>query len=300
MIKWIALRSEGPVFASTMQTLKKLETNLVPNKDTGDGPEYYEAGPGSLAIYTCSSPDKDKPNEDRIAIIPYGNNSLILMIADGAGGHASGDTASATAIKLICKSIMKTDHENSELREAILAGIETANTELMNSAPGSATTISLAEIHRDTVRTYHAGDTEIIVTGLKGKLKYQTLIHSPVGYAVEAGLLDEADAIMHEDRHIVSNVLGFSDMHITIGSPFRLDTYDTLLIATDGLFDNLQKDEILELIRKGPLKDCANNLVAMTSERMFEKDREKPSKIDDLSFILFRPKRATERRNTQQ
>ena len=279
-----------------MQTLKKLDTSLVPNEDTVGGPEYYEAGPGRLAVYTCSSPDKDRPNEDRIAVVPHGDSSLILMVADGAGGHANGDTASSTAIKLICKSIRKTGHENSELREAILTGIETANARLLDSAPGSATTISLAEIHRDTVRTYHAGDTEIIVTGLKGKLKYQTLIHSPVGYAVEAGLLDEADAIMHEDRHIVSNVLGFPDMHITIGSPFRLDAYDTLLIATDGLFDNLQKDEILELIRKGTLKNCANNLVEMASERMFEKDREKPSKLDDLSFILFRPNRSTERR----
>lgn len=280
-----------------MQAPRKLDTYLVPNEDTVNGPECYETGPGRIVVYTSASPDNDNPNEDKIAVIPCGEDSLILMVADGAGGHASGDTASNSAIKLIRKSIMKTGLGNSELRESILSGIENANTALMNSAPGSATTLSLAEIRRDTIRTYHAGDTEILVTGLKGKLKYQTLIHSPVGYAVEAGLLDEEDAIMHEDRHIVSNVLGFPDMHITIGSPVRLDPYDTLLIATDGLFDNLQKDEILEMIRKGPINACAGKLVNMASARMFEKDKDKPSKFDDLSFILFRLHRSIGRKN---
>lgn len=261
---------------------------MVPNKDTMDKPEIYEAGPGRVVIYTASSPDNNNPNEDKIAVLSLGPESLVLMVADGAGGHSSGDIASDTAIKLIRKSIMRTGSESSELREAILTGIENTNTALMESATGSATTISLVEIHGNTIRTYHAGDTEILVTGLKGKLKYQTLIHSPVGYAVEAGLLDEGDAIMHEDRHIVSNVLGFPDMHITIGSPVMLAPYDTLLIATDGLFDNLQKDEILDSIRKGPMLRCADSLVEKALKRMFEKDADQPSKFDDLSFILFR------------
>lgn len=274
-----------------MPTLKIPDAGLVPEQDTTDGPEYYETDPGSIVVYTCSSPDRDSPNEDRVAAIPFGAGSLILMVADGAGGHASGDTASSTAIRLIRHSIMKARKDNSELREAILTGIEKANAALMDSAPGSATTIALAEIHGDTVRTYHAGDTEILVTGLRGKLKYQTLIHSPVGYAVEAGLLDEGDAIMHKDRHIVSNVLGFPDMHITIGSPITLDMHDTLLIASDGLFDNLQKDEVIEIIRKGSMAACAGRIVDVATRQMFETDREQPSKFDDMSFILFRSRR---------
>ena len=275
-----------------MPTIKKLETPLIPNRDTMDKPEIYDIGPGTVVVYTASSPDNNHPNEDKVAIIPIGADSLVLMVADGAGGHSSGDTASDTAINSIHRAIRKTASDNTELREAILTGIENANTTLMESASGSATTISLAEIHGNIVRTYHAGDTEILITGLKGKLKYQTLIHSPVGYAVEAGLLDEGDAIMHEDRHIVSNVLGFSDMHITIGSPVRLAPYDTLLIATDGLFDNLQKDEVLDLIRKGQMIKCAGGLIEKASKRMLDQDEHQPSKFDDLSFIMFRPVRA--------
>lgn len=272
----------------TMSVVKKLETSLVPSKDTLEKPEIFDAGPGRVVIYTASSPDNDNPNEDKIAVIPIGTDSLVLMVADGAGGHSSGDTASDAAIKLIQRSINKTASDNSELREAILTGIENTNTALMASSSGSATTIALAEIQGNMIRTYHAGDTEILITGLKGKLKYQTLIHSPVGYAVEAGLLDEGDAIMHEDRHIVSNVLGFPDMHITIGSPVRLAPYDTLLIATDGLFDNLQKDEVIDSIRKGPMIKCADGLIERAATRMFEKDEDQPSKFDDLSFIMFR------------
>ena len=266
----------------------RLNNTLVPTENRMEQAECYDAGPGHIVFYTSASPDNKSANEDKLAIIPINQCSLVLMVADGAGGHSGGDFASAVAINLISKSIANSVSDSSELRESILSGIEDANTAIMDRHPGAATTLSLVEIQNDMIRTYHAGDTEILVTGQRGRLKYQTLIHSPVGYAVEAGLLDEGDAIMHKDRHIVSNVLGYTDMHITIGSPVRLAPHDTLLIATDGLFDNLQKGEITDLIRKGPLDECAGKIIKMVSKRMFEKDSEKPSKFDDMSFILFR------------
>lgn len=266
----------------------RLNNFLVPEENRMEKAEYYDAGPGRIVFYTCASPDGKSVNEDKIAIIPINPETLIIMVADGAGGHSRGDSASATAVNLICESVLKTVSGKQELRESILTGIENANTAIIGNHPGAATTLALVEVHGNTIRTYHAGDTEILITGQRGKLKYHTLIHSPVGYAVEAGLLDEGDAIMHKDRHLVSNVLGDAVMHITVGSPVTLAFHDTLLIATDGLFDNLQKEEITSFIRMRPLDYCAGKLIEMVSKRMFEKDSDKPSKFDDVSFILFR------------
>jgi serine/threonine protein phosphatase PrpC len=176
----------------------------------------------------------------------------------------------------------------TDLRETILSTVEAANLELLKSGTGAATTCALVEIHGDRIRPYHVGDSAILVTGNRGKLKLETVSHSPTGYAVESGLLSESEAIVHEERHLVSNIVGTPEMHISIGSSNQLCTRDTLLLATDGLFDNLHKNEIIERMRKGPLAVCMKSLANLAFERMT--GAEIPGKPDDLSFVLFRPR----------
>lgn len=97
----------------------------------------------------------------------------------------------------------------------------------------------------------------ILVTGQKGKIKLHTISHSPVGYVVHAGLLDETEAMHHEDRHLVSNIIGSKDMHIEVGSTAELVPRDTLVMASDGLFDNLHLEEIAEYTKQGKLPAAA-------------------------------------------
>ena len=145
----------------------------------------------------------------------------------------------------------------------------------------------MVEIHGDAIRTYHVGDSMVMVVGQRGKLKMETISHSPVGYAMGAGMLSADEAIVHDDLHLVSNVVGSPDMHISMGIPFRLAARDTLLLATDGLFDNIPRDEIIDIIRAGPLPQCADRLAAYARQRMAEGVA--PFKPDDLTFILYRP-----------
>jgi len=148
--------------------------------------------------------------------------------------------------------------------------------------------MAIAEIQGRTVRPYHVGDSMILVVGQRGKTKLQTISHSPVGYAVEAGLLDETEAMHHDQRHLVSNLIGTPDMRIEVGSTIELGRYDTLLLASDGLFDNLHTEEIVERIRKGPLKRVMRTLVEDCRRRMQQPEEGQPSKPDDLTFVVFR------------
>ena len=154
------------------------------------------------------------------------------------------------------------------LRTAILNGIENANRAVSALGIGAGTTLAAVEIQNGLGRPYHVGDSMILVVGQRGKVKLQTVSHSPVGYAMEAGVLDEAEAMHHEDRHLVSNVIGIPDMRIEIGGAVKLSRYDTLLLASDGLFDNLYLDEIIQHIRKGPLAQAAARLVEQCQQRM--------------------------------
>ena len=154
---------------------------------------------------------------------------------------------------------------------------------------GAGTTLAVVELDGRTVRPYHVGDSMILVVGGRGKIKLQTVPHSPVGYGVEAGLLDEREAMHHESRHVVSNVIGSSEMHIAVGPPIKLAPRDTVLLASDGLFDNLYSTRIAESVRKGKLQAAVQRLICASQQRMTGDQDGQPSKPDDLTFIAFRP-----------
>jgi serine/threonine protein phosphatase PrpC len=178
--------------------------------------------------------------------------------------------------------------ETMLLRTAILTGIERANHAVMASANGSATTLTVVTIEGRIARSYQIGDSEAIIVGQRGKLKGQTLAHSPTGFAVEAGFLDQRAALHHEERHLVSNLLGSNEMRIDLGATVELSPRDTILLASDGLTDNIHVEEIVELMRKGPLDAALDGLVGLAQRRMNVESKTQPSKPDDLSVILFR------------
>lgn len=240
---------------------------------------------GRLACFTHRSPDKDQ-NQDALTVVPLGENAGILAVADGLGGQPRGDLAARTVVETLAE-VPASGTES--LRETILHGIDQANNRIMEGGYSGGATLALLEIERRHIRPYHIGDAFIIVTGQRGKIKFQNIPHSPVGYAVESGLIDENDAVHHHERNLVSNFVGTTDMYIDIGPRIELAPRDTVLIASDGLSDNLYVEEIVETVRMGPLHKAASLLQERCLDRMTAKGGELPSHPDDLSFCLFRP-----------
>ena len=257
-----------------------------------DQVEINVAG-GSAVAYTARDPGKETENEDTTAIIPYGPGAAVLVVADGAGGLPAGKRASLTAVTTLAASLQAAMDKTMLLRTAILNGIETANEAVLGLANGSATTMTVITIEGLVARSYQIGDSEAIVVGQRGLIKLQTTAHSPTGFAVEAGFLDHREALHHEERHLVSNFLGMSDMRIDVGAGIELRPRDTMVVASDGLTDNVHLDEIIENVRTGQLLDSARSLVDLATSRMARRRSGQPSKPDDLSLILFRkPDRA--------
>jgi len=252
-----------------------------------DSVEVSVAG-GEAIAYTCRDPYKESENEDTLAILPYGPGAAVLVVADGAGGLPAGKRASMTAVNTLAESLQVAMDKAMLLRTAILNGIEAANNAVLALANGSATTMTVITLEGRLVRSYQVGDSEAIVIGQRGLVKLQTTAHSPTGFAVEAGFLDEREALHHKDRHLVSNFIGTSDMRIDVGAAVELDLRDTVLLASDGLMDNVHVDEMIELVRKGPLAHAVQNVVGLANQRMKNVKDGQPSKPDDLSLILFR------------
>lgn len=247
-----------------------------------------EFGGGSAALFSMRCPGKETPNEDAVALIPTGQSSGVLAVADGLGGAPAGKQASYLAIQCLASAVTGAVRHGAEVRAGILDGFETANEKVLALAIGAATTLTVAEFDGQRVRHYHVGDSMVLLTGQRGKVKMLSIPHSPVGYAVEAGLLNEIDAMHHEDRHVISNVIGSTDMRIEVGSAIKIASRDTLVLASDGLSDNLHLPEIVEYVRKGPLASVARKLASQVGKRMKGEGEGEPSKPDDLTFVIFR------------
>jgi serine/threonine protein phosphatase PrpC len=250
--------------------------------------ELHDTACGQVAIYSNRAPGKETVNEDSAAIVEVESGCAVLAVADGAGGMSAGAQASRLTIEHLASALDIGRPMESGLREAVLSGIENASSEVLALGIGAASTVAVMEILGDRIRPYHVGDSMILVMGQRGKMKLQTVSHSPVGYAVESGMLDEQEAMHHDERHLVSNMVGDPDMHIQLGSELQLAPRDTVVIASDGLFDNLYVDEIVAIARSGPLRRAANRLAQACHYRMQHPQEGHPSKPDDLTFILFR------------
>ncbi len=266
---------------------------------------------GEAVWISVKSPAKPTENEDSVAAFSIGTQRGLLVVADGLGGHRGGRTASQSVIRGLQKTFVNSEdfHEQTEItisgglkvpvgeptaltdtdyRSMLLDQIETTNRRLINGRTGAATTLALVEIAGNRARTYHVGDSPILVISQRGQIKHETIAHSPVGYAVEAGLLSEKEAIEHEDRHLVSNVVGARDMSVELGPWVNLAARDTVLLASDGLFDNLLSVEIVDRIRSGSLRKGVLALANLAIERMSDPQPKLPSKPDDLTILAYR------------
>lgn len=250
-------------------------------------PDHYRFLGGRATAFTHRSPVKHSANEDAMALVPVTQDAGVLIVADGVGGMPQGHSASRITVQTLMEALAKV-RQASHIREAILDGIEHANRGILESRTGAAATLCVVEVSGPVIRPYHVGDVFVLLTGQRGRLKFQNIPHSPVGYAVEAGLLHEDDAVHHEERNLVSNVVGDADMRIDIGPAITMAARDTLLLASDGLADNLYVDEIVNHIRVGPLLTVASTLAATCKQRMMAPVGDKPGHPDDLSFIVMR------------
>jgi serine/threonine protein phosphatase PrpC len=264
-----------------------MEAHAFTAEDMGE-PRRLRVGGGEAVVLSRRCPGGSGPNQDAAAVVSVGAYRGVLLVADGLGGRPEGAAAAARAVRCL-QEALRAAGSAEDLRGAILDGVEAANQAVMELGVGAGTTLAIAECEGRTLRPYHVGDSAIWVVGQRGRLKLQTISHSPVGYALESGLLDEEEALHHDERHVISNVVGGADMRIEVGSRLPLAARDTVLLGTDGLFDNLAAGEIVEIVRKGPLAGAARSLAQTCARRMSAPAEGRPSKPDDHTFIVFRP-----------
>ena len=251
--------------------------------------ELHAIGNGLALVYTGRSPGKESANEDAVAVLPFGRGSGVLVIADGAGGMPAGEKASAVAVRAIERSLRGAAGAGTDLRGAVISGIENANRELGERAAGAATTVAVVEIQDDSVRPYHVGDSQLLLMGGRGKLKFETVSHSPLGFGRESGALSKTELDERIDSSAVSSLLGFDPLKIEMNLQLELSSRDRIVLGSDGLFDVMSRDEILKLVSSQPLEKARDEMSKLVLSRMTSSSAATGYYPDDLTFVIFGP-----------
>jgi serine/threonine protein phosphatase PrpC len=258
-----------------------LESNM-------DQPELIDVAGGHVVAFSRTCPGKLEPNDDSGLFLRLSDQRFVIAVADGVGGSPLGYKASGIAMQCLAETLVDC-RDSQDLRPAILDGIEKANEEILDLGAGAATTLSVVEVDHRVARGYQVGDSMAVIFGQRGLVKWKSMSHSPVGYAIESGMIDEQDAMHHDQRHVVSNLVGSRGMHIEIGPAIQLASRDTILVASDGLFDNLHFVEVIDRSRVGRPLARVNALVNLAGERMNHEDDALPGKPDDLTILMLTP-----------
>ena len=196
----------------------------------------------------------------------YAGRNLFL-VADGMGGHAGGDVASAIATRRIAEA--DGDYDSAPDAAAALEGaLIAANRELAETVAehseltGMGTTVSAMLLDGDRMVISHIGDSRIYLLR-SGELSQISTDHTFVQRLVDAGRITAEEAMVHPRRSVLMRVLGDVESSPEIDS-MVLDTRDgdRWMLCSDGLSGVVSFDELHELMSADAgAKQVADRLV---------------------------------------
>lgn len=225
---------------------------------------------------------KRKLNEDSACYLER-QNFKIYVVADGMGGHNAGEVASKMAAEQIVKYV--DDNYSLEDEETLISkAVKTANEEIFEFSKtndklnGMGTTVTACLITTNSIYVANVGDSCCIALR-NGELKKITKDHSLVQELLDSGSISELEAINHPKKNIITRALGTNiDVNVDV---FKIENheYDLLILCSDGLTNELTKDEILRIIkRENNYINMANDLVNLAKEK---------GGRDNITVLLF-------------
>lgn len=181
----------------------------------------------------------------------------ILAVFDGIGGEQLGEHASLTAVRTLQEHADRLLNAGSDLDEAVKLLVRVINQRLTKEAirmsARMGTTMALAVISHDLLRTYNIGDSRIYTYDHKSGLKRISVDHTLAMLRVDAGLMTEAEARQSHDWHKLTACLGipgengvFSEPQINPVIPLSEDM--KILLCSDGLTDMVEDDRIERIL----------------------------------------------------
>jgi len=226
-----------------------------------------------FTIFQESRRGSRKVNQDRIAYT-YGRDTLLLVVADGMGGHAGGEIAAQITVRLFIERFQQ------EAKPVLKNPLKFLQDTLVraHAALGSyANQFSMLETPRTTcvaviVQAGHAywahvGDSRFYLFR-QGGLIATTKDHSKVQYLVDQGVIGAHEAASHPDRNKIFSCLGgLVDPVIDLSRRTPLRSGDILVLCSDGLWSVVPPTEIATYLTSTPILKTAPQMLREAEKR---------------------------------
>ena len=192
----------------------------------------------------------------------------LLLVADGMGGAAAGDLASAVAVDTISRIV---GDENPDRLQLLAGAISAANTRIADlvetdhTLEGMGTTVTAAILDGDQIDLAHIGDSRAYLLTDTG-LTHLTHDHSWVQSLIDDGKINQEEAAAHPHRSLLLKVLNGQPANEPDLRSVPVSAGQRLLLCSDGLCGFVEDDEIAAAMTGTSRDEAMQQLVAAAHE----------------------------------
>ncbi|MFT3760091.1 PP2C family protein-serine/threonine phosphatase [Thauera sp.] len=220
-----------------------------------------------FTIYQESRTGRRSANQDRIAYC-YSRDALLMLVADGMGGHQHGELAAHIAAQYVTQAFQRDAHpalaDPLHFLSRALSGAHHAildDSFDRNLAEAPRTTIVACVVQYGTAWWAHAGDSRLYLLR-RDRILEQTRDHSRVQLLLEQGVITADEAASHPGRNRIYSCLGGTHApQIEYSEPFTLKDGDLIALCSDGLWGPLDNDTIVLGLNGAPPAEAVPQLL---------------------------------------
>lgn len=206
-------------------------------------------------------------NQDRLAY-SYSKDALLLVVADGMGGHKNGEIAAQLAVTTMTEAFQRLAVPTlSSPARFLIENIQQVHdmidqlTQEREMLESPRTTIVAAVVQRGVLYCAHVGDSRLYHFR-DGHLLYRTEDHSIVQSLYNKGMIEKGDMSTHPYRHKVYSCLG-GDIppKIELSNRHELAEGDTILLCTDGVWGAVADDQMRRILNNPLITESVTELL---------------------------------------
>ncbi|MEB3312318.1 MAG: Stp1/IreP family PP2C-type Ser/Thr phosphatase [Snowella sp.] len=203
-------------------------------------------------------------NQDSYYIDPSGR---FFIVADGMGGHAGGQEASAIATKLISHYLEQEWESETPSPQLLQKALLEANQGILKDQVAHpergdmGTTAVMIAFRHDGAWRAHIGDSRLYCLR-SSELQQVTEDHTWIARALKMGDIDQEQARIHPWRHVLFQCLGRRDLNQVEVAALKVDSGDLFLLCSDGLTEEVEDEIIYEILHSDKTyEEMANELI---------------------------------------
>jgi len=211
-------------------------------------------------------------NEDYFGFFERAPGEILAIVADGMGGHASGEVASRMGVEMI-HDIYSKERSDKSVLEALKSAFQITNFTILQksleqeSLNGMGTTATALVLTNDQAFIGHMGDSRAYLFR-NSTISQLTKDHSLVERMVDQGLLSREEAYSHPQKNVIYKTLGVNmDAGLDLLGPIPVTIGDIFLLCSDGLTNLVTDEEMLNIVSKEPPQRACNSLILLANQR---------------------------------